>query len=87
MFRLDNKIAAITGAGSGIGAATAALFASAGAFVYVLERNPETGRAVVDEIRAAGGRAELIGTDVSSEASCRAAAARSSPPMAAATCW
>jgi NAD(P)-dependent dehydrogenase (short-subunit alcohol dehydrogenase family) len=73
MFRLDNKIAAITGAGSGIGAATAALFARAGAFVYVLERNPETGRAVVDEIRAAGGQAELIGTDVSSETSCRAA--------------
>jgi NAD(P)-dependent dehydrogenase (short-subunit alcohol dehydrogenase family) len=74
MFRLDNKIAAITGAGSGIGAATAALFARAGAFVYVLERNPETGRAVVDEVRAAGGQAEWVGTDVSSEASCRAAA-------------
>lgn len=74
MFRLDNKIAAVTGAGSGIGEATAALFAKAGAFVYILERNPETGRAVVDEIRAAGGRAELIGTDVSSETSCRAAA-------------
>lgn len=75
MFRLDDKIAAVTGAGSGIGAATGALFAKAGAFVYVLERNPETGRAVVEEIRAAGGRAELIGTDVSSESSCRAAAA------------
>ena len=73
-FRLDNKVAAVTGAGSGIGAAIARLFARAGAVVYVLERDSAAGRQVADDIRGAGGTAHFVGTDVASEASCRAAA-------------
>jgi NAD(P)-dependent dehydrogenase (short-subunit alcohol dehydrogenase family) len=76
MFRLDEKIAAVTGSGSGIGASIATLFAQAGAVVYVLERNADAARTVVAEIRSAGGQADFIDTDVASEGSCRAAAAR-----------
>jgi 2-keto-3-deoxy-L-fuconate dehydrogenase len=77
MFRLDNKIAAVTGAGSGIGAATARLFAEAGAIVYVLERDDASGRATADRINAEGlaGRAEFLLTDVTLKSSCDSAAA------------
>jgi len=77
MFRLDNKIAAVTGAGSGIGAATARLFAEAGATVYVLERDDASGRATADRINAGGlaGRAEFLLTDVTLKSSCDSAAA------------
>lgn len=74
MFRLDDKIAAITGAGSGIGEATAMLFARAGARVYVLDRDAAAAGRVVEAIRREGGQAGLIETDVSRESACRAAA-------------
>lgn len=74
MFRLDGKIAAVTGAGSGIGAAIASVFADAGAIVHVLERDAAAGMAVVERITAAGGRAAFIETDVSRAEACRAAA-------------
>lgn len=54
----------ITGAGTGIGAATAKLAASRGAKVVVSDLNDESGNAVVAEIRNAGGEAEYIGCDV-----------------------
>lgn len=54
---LDNKVALITGAASGMGAATALLFAEAGARVVVADMNEELGRGVVAEIEAAGGQA------------------------------
>ena len=54
---LDNKVALITGAASGMGAATAALFAEAGAKVVVADMNEDLGRAVVAQIEAAGGQA------------------------------
>ncbi len=76
MFRLDEKIAAVTGAGSGIGAATARMLARAGAMVYLLERDAAAGASIVERIRAEGGQAELIVTDVSHEAACEQAAAR-----------
>jgi 2-keto-3-deoxy-L-fuconate dehydrogenase len=77
MFRLENKIAAVTGAGSGIGAATARLFAEAGATVYVLDVDDASGRATAERINAAAlsGRAEFLLTDVTMKSSCDSAAA------------
>jgi len=51
MFRLDNKIAVITGGGSGIGKAIAKLFAKQGAVVHILEWNTDTANETVDEIK------------------------------------
>ena len=56
MFDLHQKIAVVTGGGSGIGAAIAALFARQGARTVVLDLN-ETAAATADAIRAAGGDA------------------------------
>jgi 2-keto-3-deoxy-L-fuconate dehydrogenase len=64
MFRLDNKIAVVTGAGSGIGNAIASTFASVGARVFVLEANLDAGTAAVEKIRQAGGQADAIACDV-----------------------
>jgi NAD(P)-dependent dehydrogenase (short-subunit alcohol dehydrogenase family) len=66
-FRLDGKQAVVTGAGSGIGQAIAELYAAQGASVVVVDRDKEAGRAAVDAIKAAGGRAELAVVDVSDE--------------------
>src|SRR4030095_11113079 len=51
MFRLDNKIAVITGGGSGIGKAIAKLFAKQGAIVHILEWNTDTANETADEIK------------------------------------
>ena len=74
MFDLTGKVAVVTGAGSGTGAAIARCFAAAGASVYLAERDPTGGAAVAEQVNAAGGRARFVQTDVSAEASCRAAA-------------
>ncbi|MCH7835878.1 MAG: SDR family oxidoreductase [Chloroflexi bacterium] len=66
-MKLEGKAALITGAGSGIGRAIARLFAAEGASVLVAELNEETGKAVVGEIEAAGGRASFLRTDTSRE--------------------
>src|SRR5262249_5114072 len=58
------KVALITGAASGIGRATAQLFAQHGARVVVADINAESGQAVVDGIRAEGGDALFVRTDV-----------------------
>lgn len=71
--RLNNKVCAITGAGQGIGEAGAKLFAAEGAWVFVLELNEVAGQKCVEEIRAAGGKANFIKTDVSNEESVCAA--------------
>ncbi|MGW2839155.1 SDR family NAD(P)-dependent oxidoreductase [Streptomyces sp. NPDC001493] len=54
---LEGKVAIVTGAAMGMGAATAILFAEAGAKVVAADLNEERGRAVVAEIEAAGGTA------------------------------
>ena len=61
-FRLDGKHAVVTGAGSGIGFAIAELFAAQGASVFVVDCDEPAGRATVDAIRSASGRAELPST-------------------------
>ncbi len=66
----------VTGATSGIGLEAARILARSGALVAVGARDPVRGRAVVDELARAGGRAELFLADVSRLASLREAAAR-----------
>ena len=65
MENLQGKVALITGSGSGIGKAGALLFAEAGAKLAVVDINEEVGQAVVKEIKAKGGEAIFIRTDVS----------------------
>src|ERR1700688_813188 len=62
--RLKNRIAIVTGAGQGIGAATARCFAAEGARVVVAEINPETGAAISAELVAKGAQAMFVATDV-----------------------
>jgi NAD(P)-dependent dehydrogenase (short-subunit alcohol dehydrogenase family) len=64
-MRLANKVAVITGAGSGIGRESALLFAREGARVVVADVNEAAGQAVVEELRAAGGEAVYVRADVS----------------------
>jgi NAD(P)-dependent dehydrogenase (short-subunit alcohol dehydrogenase family) len=64
-MRLENKVALITGAGSGIGRESALLFAREGAAVVVADVNEDAGRAVVAELEGAGGRATFVRADVS----------------------
>jgi len=69
--RLEGKIAAITGAGRGIGRATAEIFAKEGASVAILEIDEKSGRDAEARIRERGGTAQFIRADVSSEESVR----------------
>jgi len=66
-MRLENKIAIITGAGGGIGEATAKLFAKEGAKIAVVDVNMEQAERVAGEIKAAGGEAMAMKIDVSSK--------------------
>ena len=75
MFVLENRRALVTGAGSGIGEATAIALASRGAIVYVADRDEVNGHRVAGAIAGHGGKATFIGLDVTDEASCAAAAA------------
>jgi NAD(P)-dependent dehydrogenase (short-subunit alcohol dehydrogenase family) len=70
-FRLDGKKALITGAGRGIGAAAAAVFAQAGAAVTLCARTGTEVEAVASEIRAAGFIADAFALDVKEIATMR----------------
>lgn len=64
-FRLDGRAAIVTGAGRGIGAATAVALAEAGADVLVSARTTEQIEAVAKQIEALGRRAEVVTADLS----------------------
>ena len=71
-MRLAERVALITGAGSGIGYQTALLFAREGAAIVAVDIDESGGAATVAEIEAAGGAALFVRADVSRAADCEA---------------
>lgn len=69
LFRLDGKVALVTGAGSGIGALAARVLARAGAIAVATDRDPATARATSEAIAAEGLRSAWHALDVADEAS------------------
>jgi NAD(P)-dependent dehydrogenase (short-subunit alcohol dehydrogenase family) len=66
-MRLESKVAIITGAASGIGRATAELFAEEGAKVVVVDINSTEGEKTVSTIRSKGGEARFVHADISKD--------------------
>ena len=75
---LQGKVVAITGAGGGLGAEMAQVFAGQGAHTVLLERDLPRAEAVADALRKAGGKSLAIGCDTGDAASVEAAAAQAS---------
>jgi NAD(P)-dependent dehydrogenase (short-subunit alcohol dehydrogenase family) len=67
-MRLKDKVAIVTGGASGMGAATARIFAREGARVIIADMLEAEGKAVAAEIAKAGGAARYAGLDVTDEA-------------------
>jgi len=67
-MRLEHKVALITGAASGMGRTAANLFAAEGAKVVIADVSERAGREATEKIRAAGGQAAFIRTDVTKAA-------------------
>jgi len=76
MGKLENKVAVITGAASGIGRATAIRFAGEGAAVVIADLNRDGGEAAVRDCKENGGSAVFQLTDVSSEENIKSAVDR-----------
>lgn len=72
-MQLQGKVALITGGGSGIGRATALLFAREGAAITVVDLDESRAQAVAREIEGEGGKAIALCCDVSKAADCRRA--------------
>ena len=71
-MRLADKVAIITGAGSGMGRVAAQMFAAEGARVVVVDFDEAAGRETTDSVQDAGGEASFVRADVSDEADARA---------------
>jgi NAD(P)-dependent dehydrogenase (short-subunit alcohol dehydrogenase family) len=71
-MRLADKVAIITGAGSGMGRVAAQMFAAEGARVVVVDFDEAAGRETADSVQDAGGEASFVRADVSDEADARA---------------
>jgi len=71
-MRLQDKVALITGAGSGIGRQSALAFSAEGAAVVAVDLDQAGARETVDQVTAAGGRAIAVRADVSLDADCAA---------------
>jgi NAD(P)-dependent dehydrogenase (short-subunit alcohol dehydrogenase family) len=69
-IRLDGKVAIVTGAGQGLGAAIAMTLASAGASVAVNDLNPDRAERVAGQIRDQGGQATGVTADISNKFQC-----------------
>jgi NAD(P)-dependent dehydrogenase (short-subunit alcohol dehydrogenase family) len=67
MDRVKDKVAIITGGGSGIGEATAKLMSKEGATVAIVDIDDENGKRVAKEIKAAGGKAEFWHMNIAAE--------------------
>ena len=67
MFKLDGKIAAVTGGGSGIGRAVAKVFSKQGATVHIIDVSEENAQQVSGEIASGGGKAFAYACDVSNQ--------------------
>lgn len=84
---LSEQRVVVTGASSGIGLETARRFAAEGAHVMLVARNEDALQAAVEEIRAAGGRAEYVTADVGDEAAIDAAAAAAAERLGGVDTW
>lgn len=71
--RLKGKVAIVTGGAAGIGEATAVLFAEEGAKVVIADVDEAAGMETVARIRAQGGEAIFVSTDISRESDARKA--------------
>ena len=69
-MRLKNKVCIITGGASGMGGVASHLFAKEGAKILVADMNEKAGQETVDAIKAQGGAAHFVKTDVSREKDC-----------------
>lgn len=69
MFRLEKKVAVVTGGGSGIGRAIAQVFAQQGAFVFVLDINQSDAQETIHSIKEQKGQSRFIHCDVSDQGS------------------
>ena len=82
MGRLDGRVAILTGAGRGIGAATAAKLAAEGAAVAVTDMDIGPAEETAEAIRSAGGKALAVAVDVTQKEHVEAAASKAAESLA-----